>query len=253
MLRGSRPTRWYPDRAKAAVSISFDDARPSQLDVGIPILDRHGLRATFYVLPKPAAKRRGDWQRVAANGHEIGNHTTTHPCSANHDSSRDNPLESLTVESVARDIALADDEIESLFGMRPRTFAYPCGQTAVGRGTQKASYVPVVAHRFAAGRGYRSETANDPAVCDLALIDAFHADGMAADSIIELVDRTVEEQRWAVLVFHEVGDPGPLGVAADAFAELCRRLAADRRVWVAPVAAVAEQITSTSAHRALLR
>ena len=136
--------------------------------------------------------------------------------------------------------------------MRPRTFAYPCGQTAVGRGEQKASYVPVVAHRFAAGRGYRSETANDPAVCDLALVDAFHADGMSADALLELVERTVEQERWAVLVFHEVGDPGPLGIAADALDELCRGLAADRRVWVAPVADVAERIT-TSARRVPLR
>ncbi|HXW78607.1 MAG TPA: hypothetical protein VEJ84_03865, partial [Acidimicrobiales bacterium] len=36
-----------------AVSLSFDDARPSQLEVAVPILDRAGARATFYVLPKP--------------------------------------------------------------------------------------------------------------------------------------------------------------------------------------------------------
>ena len=252
MLRGSRRTSWYPDRAEAAVSVTFDDARPSQLDVGMPILDRHDTRATFYVLPKRAAKRRDDWKRAVATGHEIGNHTMTHPCSVNHNSSRDKPLESHTIESVAHDISLADHRIESLFGVRARTFAYPCGQTAVGRGEQKASYVPVVAHRFAAGRGYRCETANDPAVCDLALVDAFHTDGMSASSLFELVERTVEEERWAVLVFHEVGDGGPLGVAADVLDELCRGFAADRRVWVAPVADVAERITS-SGRRAPLR
>ena len=50
--------RWFPGRAKAAVSVTFDDARPSQLDRGIPILDRHGVRGTFYVLPRRVAKRR---------------------------------------------------------------------------------------------------------------------------------------------------------------------------------------------------
>ncbi len=252
MLRDSRRTSWFPDRAQAAVSITFDDARASQLDVGIPILDRHDMRATFYVLPERAAKRSDDWKRVVATGHEIGNHTMTHPCDANHKSSRDNPLESLTIELVAHDISLADHQIESRFGVRARTFAYPCGQTSVGRGEQKASYVPVVAQRFAAGRGYRSENANDPAVCDLALVDAFHTDGMSAGSLFELVERTVEEERWAVLVFHEVGDAGPLGVAVDTLDELCRGLAADRRVWVAPVADVAGRIT-TSARRVPLR
>ena len=246
MARHTKQAAWFPNGARAALSVTFDDARPSQLDHGIHTLDRHGVRATFYVLPRRAAERADDWRRVLATGHEIGNHTMTHPCSANHDSSRDNPLESFTIERVERDILAADDEIRARFGVRPRTFAYPCGQTAVGRGEQKASYVPVVARNFVAGRGYRSETANDPAVCDLALVDAFHADGMRADELLALVERTVEQQRWAVLVCHEVGEPGPLGIATAELDALCREIAADRRVWVAPVVEVAERINSTA-------
>ena len=52
--------------------------------------------------------------------------------------------------------------------MKPRTFAYPCGQRFVGRGFEVRSYVPPVAERSLAGRGYLDESANDPAVCDLA-------------------------------------------------------------------------------------
>jgi peptidoglycan-N-acetylglucosamine deacetylase len=244
---------WFPGRAKGAVSVTFDDARASQLDRGVPVLDRHGVRATFYVLPLAVAKRPDDWKRAVATGHEIGNHTMTHPCSANHSSSRANPLEALTVEQLDHDIAAADDEIDALLGVRPRTFAYPCGQTAVGRGEHKASYVPIVARRFVAGRGYRSETANDPAVCDLALVDAFHADGMDAVALLELVDRAVEQERWTVLVCHEVGASGPLGIAEDALDALCRGIAGNPRVWVAPVAEVAERITAKSARGAPLR
>lgn len=244
---------WFPQRARAAVSVTFDDARPSQLDRGIPTLDRHGVLATFYVLPQSVAKRVDDWKRVVATGHEIGNHTLTHPCGANHMSSRDNPLESLTLEHLDRDIALADDSIDALLGVRPRTFAYPCGQTTVGRGEQKASYVPVVARRFLAGRGYRSETANDPAVCDLALVDAFHADGMDAAALLELVERAVELERWAVLVCHEVGESSRLGIAEDALDALCRGIARNPRVWVAPVTEVAERIRKESGRGARLR
>ena len=35
--------------ARAAVSLAYDDALDSQLDNAIPALDRHGLRATFYL------------------------------------------------------------------------------------------------------------------------------------------------------------------------------------------------------------
>ena len=244
---------WFPGRARAAVSVTFDDARPSQLDRGIPVLDAHGLRATFYALPRPLAKRVDDWKRVVSTGHEIGNHTMTHPCSANKDPSRPNPLEDVTLDFIVNDIARADDEIDSLLGVRPRTFAYPCGQTAVGRGELKASYVPVVARQFLAGRGYKSESANDPAVCDAALLDAFHGDGMAADELLDLVEDAIAHEQWAIFALHDVGDGGKWEIAVDQLDRFCARLADDRRVWVAPVAEVAERLTKQSGRGARLR
>ena len=235
------------------MSVTFDDARPSQLDRGIPVLDAHGVRATFYTLPRPLAKRVDDWKRVVSTGHEIGNHTLTHPCSGNKESSRDNPLEDLTLDFVANDIARASDEIDSLLGFRPRTFAYPCGQTAVGRGEHKASYVPIVARQFLAGRGYRSENANNPAVCDMALLDAFHGDGMPADELLDVVDDAIARERWAIFAFHDIGDGGKWEIAVDELARFSARLADNRRVWVAPVAEVAERITKKSGHGAPLR
>ena len=82
-----------PNGAGVALSLTFDDARDSQLDVAVPILDAHGIRATFFVLPGPASHRQSDWQTVLRNGHQIGNHTVTHPCSANFAFSRMNALE----------------------------------------------------------------------------------------------------------------------------------------------------------------
>ncbi|HEX5322287.1 MAG TPA: polysaccharide deacetylase family protein, partial [Capsulimonadaceae bacterium] len=57
----------------------------SQIEQGLPILDSHGFRATFYVNPHSARSRSEDWRRALATGHEIGNHTVTHPCSVNFD------------------------------------------------------------------------------------------------------------------------------------------------------------------------
>jgi peptidoglycan/xylan/chitin deacetylase (PgdA/CDA1 family) len=233
---------WFPDGARAAVSITFDDARASQIDVGEAILSAHGVHGTFYVLPWAVRQRVDDWKRLAAAGHEIGNHTRTHPCSANHHSAGDNALEEYSVRRIARDIAGGSTDIVSLLGVEPRTFAYPCGQTHVGRGKHKASYVPVIARRFVAGRGYRSETTNDPARCDPALLDAFHADNMDVDELVGLVHDAVEQERWAVFVCHEVGDAGPLGIGADALDGFCRELERDDRIWVAPVVEVAERI-----------
>src|SRR5512146_1305701 len=64
---------WPQDKA-VGVSLSFDDARASQLDAGVPLLNTYGVKATFYVSIPPAQQRRADWKAVLAAGHEIGNH-----------------------------------------------------------------------------------------------------------------------------------------------------------------------------------
>ena len=47
-----------------------------------------------------------------------------------------------------------------------------------------------------------------------------------------------------MLVCHDVGEAGPLGIVTAELDALCRAIAGDRRVWVAPVAEVAERINS---------
>ena len=54
--------RW-PDGKRAAVSLSFDDARPSQVDTGLAVLARLGARATFYVVPMHVEAKLAGWQR----------------------------------------------------------------------------------------------------------------------------------------------------------------------------------------------
>ena len=73
----------WPEGKAWALSLSFDDARLSQLNLGIPLFDRTGVRVTFYVLPGPLQQRLDDWKAVLNSGHEIGNHTINHPCSGN--------------------------------------------------------------------------------------------------------------------------------------------------------------------------
>jgi len=224
-----------------ALSLTFDDARDSQLDAGVPVLEAHGLRATFFVLPARVRRRPDEWRAVAARGHEIGNHTATHPCSANFRFSRGNALEDYTLERVEAEIDRASHRIEALTGVRPPTFAYPCGQSFVGRGEARSSYVPVVARRFVAARGYGSETSNDPARCDLAHLEAFTVDGFDAETMVRLVDDDDADGRWVVTAGHDVGEGGDQTVPVASLEALCRRV---RRgdVWVAPVAEVAGHV-----------
>ena len=53
----SRSISPWPDECRGAVSLTFDDGLPSQFDRAIPILNDHGLCATFYLNPAG-----GDWR-----------------------------------------------------------------------------------------------------------------------------------------------------------------------------------------------
>src|SRR5437867_12950433 len=61
----------------AAVSLTFDDARPVHLDVAVHELNKRNLRATFFVTVSKLT-RLVDWRNAQAQGHEIGNHSVSH-------------------------------------------------------------------------------------------------------------------------------------------------------------------------------
>lgn len=214
---------------------------------GRHILEDHGLRATFYVLPSGLAAAPDRWRSVARSGHEIGNHSRTHPCSANFDFARANALEDKTTGDIAADVDAATALIQDLVGVRPRTFAYPCGQAFTGRGRHRQSYVPVIAERFLAGRGYGAEVGNAPDRCDLAHLDAYTIDGLDAGQLWSLVSAGMARGEWVILAGHDVGEDGPQTVCARELDAFCRRLVADDRVWVAPVAEVAERVAGAQA------
>jgi peptidoglycan/xylan/chitin deacetylase (PgdA/CDA1 family) len=69
----------WPEGKKMALSLTFDDARLTQIDKGIPLLDKYGVKATFYVSPGSMLKRLEGWKKAVSSGHDIGNHSITHP------------------------------------------------------------------------------------------------------------------------------------------------------------------------------
>jgi peptidoglycan-N-acetylglucosamine deacetylase len=212
----------WPKGIRGAVSLTFDDARLSQVDRLIPILDRFGVKATFYVSPDNVEARLDGWKKAARTGHEIGNHTMTHPCTGNYPAFRFNALEDMTLDGIAKEIDDAQQTIVKMLGTKPRDFAYPCGQTFVGRGRDVKTYVPLVAERFLSGRKWLNEDANDPAFCDLAQLLAFESDGKPFQALKALVDKAAAEGRWLILVGHEVGDGGYQTTLASSVEELCR-------------------------------
>jgi peptidoglycan-N-acetylglucosamine deacetylase len=96
------------------IASSFDDG-PGPWT--IPILDLladYGVTATFFVCGDSIPGREEILKRCAADGHEIGNHTTTHP-----------DLRTLDEGVIRNELELAGERIELVLGVAPRVFRPP--------------------------------------------------------------------------------------------------------------------------------
>ena len=177
------------DRA-AAVSITLDDGLRNQDDIAVPLLNQYGFKATFFVIPgltpetneEEIKKKPGDlggicWPHLkdlAAQGHEIANHTWTHvPLTKNKDG------QSVDMEPAKLDaqVAKAYEAIKERIGVAPFTFATPGnGINDVVR-TAAHKYHPVIrehCERFGAwpptSKDFTAEKAN-------AIVDRYLAQG----------------------------------------------------------------------------
>ncbi len=134
---------FYPGGRRRAVTFSYDDGRANDRKL-VEILNRHGLRATFNLVPGwldgalPNCVARGEVSELYC-GHEIANHTLNHPF-----------LENLNSAQVAEEVLEARRQLEMLAGYPVPGFAYPFG-------TRNEN---IVAQLTAAGVAY-ARTASD--------------------------------------------------------------------------------------------
>jgi peptidoglycan/xylan/chitin deacetylase (PgdA/CDA1 family) len=245
---------FWPGTFQSAISISFDDGLPSQLNCAIPALNERGLRATFYLNPQgtdesqnhPGSWRNnlGQWAQAQNAGHEIGNHSVSHPCSLNITSewiAGRNILE-WSLERIENDILEAQKRILTCFPeQRMNSYAYPCYESTVGRGLSRISYVPVVARHFVAARAkgeLDGTLANDPHYCDLHHLSSWPIEHQTGAFMIGLVELALSKGYWGIFTIHGIHESHlPIGMRdfVDLLDHLIRRKS---EVWVAPVAQV---------------
>lgn len=244
---------FWPHGAAAAVSLTFDDGALSQLDNALPRLGDAGLCGTFYLNPGRSAAwqdRAPRWRQAALVGHELGNHTTRHPCSCNYHFDREYCLEKLTLAQIAETIDECEAALDTLVPEQRgnRSFCYPCYQSFVGAGSSRQSYVPEVARRFRAARG-GGERHNDPRLTDLHCLMSYPAEGASGEQLVAYAENAAKDGGWAVFTFHGIGGDH-LTVGLDAFAGLVAHLAAHRqRLWTQTVIAVADHVLTARGDR----
>ncbi|MBM1106330.1 polysaccharide deacetylase family protein [Aurantibacter crassamenti] len=226
----------WPEGNTMAVSLTWDDGRSSQVVTGTPLLDEYGIKATFYIVPSLAVEEIEGWKTAVKNGHEIGNHSLNHPCSGNFLWARDQALEEYSIVQMQNELKEANKKVEEMLGVTPSVFAYPCGQTFVGRGEKTMSYVPVIAEQFNSGRTWLDEVPNDPAFCDLSQLTGVEMDGKSFEEIMELINHAKSNGLWLVLAGHDIGDKNIQTTEVEMLKKLLPYLKnPENKIWTAPV------------------
>jgi peptidoglycan/xylan/chitin deacetylase (PgdA/CDA1 family) len=237
----SGPAYVWPNGATAAVSLTYDDAIPSQLDNAAPALARHGLLATFFLTgSSPTVQGSPERYRdLLKAGHELASHTMTHPC----DRGLGLPgmaLQDFDQAQMQAELEESTKQLRDLGQSGPLSFAYPCGSTWLGE--KRTSYMPLVEKSFLAARGV-SGSVVDPRRPRLFDVPSVMGNTSAA-ALTSWVESAIASGGWVVFTFHGVGGDY-LSVDASAHEALLSYLEQhEQTVWTERFGTVAQYVAA---------
>ena len=211
------------------MSLTYDDGLGSQIEHAVPVLDRAGIKATFFLSGGNVA----EFAPLLKQGHELASHTLRHPCNAD--------LAALGAPEMAAELDAGNAAVQALGVSGKLTFAYPCGQMSM-KGME--SYVPLVKERFRAARGVAGVVA-DPAGLDLYNVPAwFPPSSSDGADVIAFIERAAQSHGWAVIGVHGVSESGEyLQLSQPAHDKIVAYLAEHQQtLWTAPFGAVADVV-----------
>jgi peptidoglycan/xylan/chitin deacetylase (PgdA/CDA1 family) len=219
--------RW-PQDATCAVSLSYDGADPGHTEIVLPILDRSGIAATFYVPPLALLDHGPEWCRAVDRGHEIGSHSLYSYAL------EDGSLPGWTLDMVETDLSMTRDLFSQVLPQSgPISFAYPGLDTQCADG----DYRSVVAKHHPWARS-EHQGINHPVFCDSVNLRCTWVKDFG-DEAFAAIDEALETGGWAILAFEGIGGGRR---ACDVFThtEILRRLLMERtKIWIAPLREVA--------------
>ena len=105
------------EREDNVITVSFDASWGGDQTLRIlDLLDEYNAKATFFLVGIWVDKYPELVKEIAARGHEIGNHSDSHP-----------EMSKLSKEQIIRELDGCSDKIEALTGQRPTSFRPPYG------------------------------------------------------------------------------------------------------------------------------
>nr|WP_240197402.1 polysaccharide deacetylase family protein [Nonomuraea lactucae] len=118
-MQPSWPARAIDCRRQKCVALTFDDGPGEHTGRLLELLRVRQARATFFVVGQMvAADRAGITRRIAAEGHEIGNHTWSHPA-----------LTTVPLDRLRRELRHTSRLVHGMTGVWMRIMRPPYGAT----------------------------------------------------------------------------------------------------------------------------
>lgn len=123
------------DRPDKKIALTIDAAwEDDKTDFILETLDKYGIKATFFLCGVWVEAYPEHVKAIAEHGHEIGNHSLTHP-----------HMNKLNAAQVQEEISKLDDKIEALTGKRCTMFRAPYGEynDSVIKAVREIGYEPI--------------------------------------------------------------------------------------------------------------
>jgi peptidoglycan/xylan/chitin deacetylase (PgdA/CDA1 family) len=108
------PSVWHGIRKRPAIALTFDDGPSESTPALLDLLSEYTVKATFFMCGQNVRRLKEIAQEVSAAGHEIGNHTDSHPA-----------LYFKSPEFIYHELALAQESISQI--TKPKLFRAPYG------------------------------------------------------------------------------------------------------------------------------
>jgi sialate O-acetylesterase len=245
---------FFPNGAVCAVSLSYDDSVPIHHQRVAPLLHAHGLHGTFY-LSIHNLEGPEEWKKVAAQGHELGNHSLFHPCRREPPGNyawlaEDYDLANYSPKRFRDELSVANKFIDLLDGGRPRTYGNNCTHLTIGRGDTLKPMDPILDDLFVAARGAITSEPVDPANPVFTRLGHYNGDGKTFEQLRAEIEAARARGAWIIYMFHGVGkETHNLFIDDEEHRKLVEWLDHERAtIWTAPVVEVAQHLKTAQAH-----
>lgn len=231
IVAAEKPFAW-PNGAKAAVNLAYDDALDTQLNTAIPALNKYALLGTFYlnVASPTLTTRLNEWRAAAEKGHELGNHSIFHQCSKSNPGrdwvSADRDLDKVSVTQMQDQVKVTNAFLHAIDGKNERTYTPPCIDLNAGG----SNYVDGLKSEFVAIKTKSGGVTPDMKTLDPYAVGVDFPAEVTGAQLIAVVKEAAAKGTMANFTFHGIGGEH-LSVSKEAHEELLKYLAANKDIY----------------------